>query len=169
MLRLAPIYLISLGVLWLCLPEFRRVAVWFLFYLQNVHFAILGNFSFAGHSWTLAVEEQVYLLWPLLLLALSERTMLEGLVALVGSGIVTRLVLLALGMVAVPMASWHCLEKPILGLKHRFCYRLTSVKRVLRSLVFVGSRSLPTCVSSAPPVSNVCCKGGPRLGGHAVQ
>jgi len=52
-------------------------AIWSSFFLANVHFAINGTDYFAAttvsplqHFWSLAVEEQFYLGWPLLLLGL---------------------------------------------------------------------------------------------------
>ena len=53
-------------------------AIWSSFFLANVHFAISGTDYFAAttvsplqHFWSLAVEEQFYLVWPLLLLGLA--------------------------------------------------------------------------------------------------
>lgn len=45
---------------------------WVATYLSNIHF--LGpNSSPLGHTWSLAVEEHFYLVWPLLVLGLSRR------------------------------------------------------------------------------------------------
>jgi len=52
-------------------------AVWSSVFLANVHYAVDGTDYFAAgdpsplqHFWSLAVEEQFYLLWPLLVLAI---------------------------------------------------------------------------------------------------
>ncbi|MBO9705217.1 MAG: acyltransferase, partial [Arthrobacter sp.] len=52
-------------------------AIWSAFFLANVHFALEGTDYFAGttvsplqHFWSLAVEEQFYLVWPLVLLGI---------------------------------------------------------------------------------------------------
>ncbi len=55
-----------------------RDALWSLGFLANVHFAAIGTDYFdqarppspVQHYWSLAVEEQFYLLWPMLLLGL---------------------------------------------------------------------------------------------------
>ena len=56
----------------------RREAVWSIFYVNNWG-QILGNVPyFSGepsmlrHLWSLAVEEQWYLVWPLLFVALMR-------------------------------------------------------------------------------------------------
>jgi len=53
-------------------------ALWSTFFLANVHFARLGTDYFADttpspfqHYWSLSVEEQFYLVWPLLVLVLT--------------------------------------------------------------------------------------------------
>lgn len=47
---------------------------------------------FGGHTWSLAVEEQFYLLWPALVLLLSQRWLLRTCVALVVGALAFRLV-----------------------------------------------------------------------------
>ena len=86
--------------------QFRREAVWSIFYVNNWG-QILGDVPyFAGeppllrHLWSLAVEEQFYLLWPVVMLLL-----------LVGA-VVT--VLAAWGVVdfPTPIARMHAATKP---------------------------------------------------------
>lgn len=66
-----------------------------LLYCSNVvEWLTGGSFPGAlGHTWTLVIEEQFYLLWPLALLALSRRSRLPLLGALTGLGIVVPLML----------------------------------------------------------------------------
>jgi peptidoglycan/LPS O-acetylase OafA/YrhL len=52
-------------------------------YLQNLRPLTNGAADFAAHLWSLAIEEQFYLVWPLLVFTLSRRGALRMCVALV--------------------------------------------------------------------------------------
>jgi peptidoglycan/LPS O-acetylase OafA/YrhL len=85
-LRIFPIYYVTLTVGLLVaahnpwwnsvIPPLIKTRIAYYFYLQNIpwfwpkHLFILGN-AF-GHFWSLAVEEQFYLIWPLLIWLLPE-------------------------------------------------------------------------------------------------
>ena len=91
-LRLMPIYLIYLGFGALFLPGFSQHLLWFLAYAANFFFAIHPE-AFAvymPHFWTLAIEEQFYLLMPLVLLTVPTRYLLLVAVTTVAIGPVFR-------------------------------------------------------------------------------
>ncbi len=85
-LRIFPLYYGCLVLLFLVvLPlvrsgpvlALRADAPWYWLHLSNFRTA-WGPFSgsFVGHFWSLAVEEQFYLVWPLIVLLLPERALL---------------------------------------------------------------------------------------------
>jgi len=47
--------------------------IWYWVYLQNFHIMPGEVAQFIGHFWSLAIEEQFYLLWPVVIFALSRR------------------------------------------------------------------------------------------------
>ena len=84
LLRIAPAYYGLLAIMWLAAyPEVRDSLPWHLAYLSNIYFAILGTWRGAtSHLWSLAVEEQFYLLWPMIVLFQPERR-IKAILALV--------------------------------------------------------------------------------------
>jgi peptidoglycan/LPS O-acetylase OafA/YrhL len=52
------------------LPAFTYWTNWYLIFSHHSYFALVGRPPILQHLWSLAVEEQFYLLWPLILLGL---------------------------------------------------------------------------------------------------
>jgi peptidoglycan/LPS O-acetylase OafA/YrhL len=92
-LRLYPILLVVLLVTaYLDVPRTRETLFWNMFYLTNVYMAMQPSWPEAiGHLWSLAVEEQFYLLWPLVLFAVPRRYLPPIIVAMVISAIIFRM------------------------------------------------------------------------------
>lgn len=65
-------------------------AAWYATYVVNWFPYHLPAPRDLAHYWSLAVEEQYYLLWPLLVLRLSPRSVMRAAFLLVAGGIVTR-------------------------------------------------------------------------------
>lgn len=91
-LRIFPLYYGVLFFIFVILPHFRpfdtaglqtiaRNQGWFWIYLTNfgfiAHGSVFGNSDWLllNHFWSLAVEEQFYLIWPLLVYRLSGRAL----------------------------------------------------------------------------------------------
>jgi len=103
MLRIFPLYYAYLAVLFLVVPHILPASSldvkpgsqgWLWSYLGNVLFARERGFGaspYAGHFWSLAVEEQFYLAWPLLVWLLTPRRLAAVSLALVGGAFALRL------------------------------------------------------------------------------
>jgi peptidoglycan/LPS O-acetylase OafA/YrhL len=87
MLRILPLYYGALLVVFVTpylvsTPGMARFLVpfndqlWYWFYLQNVHPLPQPFVGLVGHFWTLAIEEQFYLVWPVIILLLSRKSAL---------------------------------------------------------------------------------------------
>jgi peptidoglycan/LPS O-acetylase OafA/YrhL len=83
-LRIWPLYYLVLFVAFVVAPLFApsmrptAVSVWpaFVFYVQNIVFAYRTTYPFGlGATWSLAVEEQFYLTWPVLVFLLKKQTL----------------------------------------------------------------------------------------------
>jgi peptidoglycan/LPS O-acetylase OafA/YrhL len=75
MMRILPPYYLALALgLLLPLATLREYPGWFFLPVSNLLFYRLGHWGEGvGHYWTMAVDEQFYLLWPLLLGLLGRR------------------------------------------------------------------------------------------------
>jgi len=108
-LRIFPLYYGALILFLVILPWLRpdhsglssiaRDGVWYWSYLSNVKFAQDGwpQFGAIGHFWSLAVEEQFYLLWPALVLALNWRQLQIACLVCVIAALAVRIALIAQG------------------------------------------------------------------------
>jgi peptidoglycan/LPS O-acetylase OafA/YrhL len=75
---------------------------WYWLYLSNFAVAFRGVFpnTVLDVSWSLAIEEQFYLLWPAIVLCCERRTLMKICLALVGVALIVRGVLAAAGVSA---------------------------------------------------------------------
>lgn len=68
-IRIWPIYYISLAFMYFIYPGIEEgKIVWHLTFLSNVLFGLDKNGSFPVQFWSLSVEEQFYIFWPLIML-----------------------------------------------------------------------------------------------------
>lgn len=74
-LRIFPVYYATILFLMLLNPHnYRNDAVYDLLYISNFYMGIKGDFtSVTPHFWSLSVEEQFYLFWPLLVLLVPRK------------------------------------------------------------------------------------------------
>ena len=69
LLRIFPIYYLTLLAVWLVRPHAELP--WCALYLSNFYYLVAPG-GVMQHSWSLAVEEHFYLVWPLLVYSLSR-------------------------------------------------------------------------------------------------
>ncbi|HVE78266.1 MAG TPA: acyltransferase [Gemmatimonadaceae bacterium] len=111
-LRIFPLYYGALVLLFVVLPsvvswepldELRAQQVWFWTYTLNILKAITGDdgILFTGHFWSLAVEEQFYLVWPFVVYALPWDRLVKLCVAIIAGSLALRVGLLATDLPAL--------------------------------------------------------------------
>ncbi len=92
-LRIFPLFYFSLAAAALLnIGPVRDTFAWHATYLSNVYFYVRGDWhGSVSHLWSLAVEEQFYLLWPPLILCAPERWLRPAVVAMIVIAPVSRL------------------------------------------------------------------------------
>jgi peptidoglycan/LPS O-acetylase OafA/YrhL len=110
-LRIWPLYYLTLIIFIVVLPRLlasppvelirmQHQQAWFWLYGANWLMAREGGFgeTAGGYYWSLAVEEQFYLVWPLVVYKLSNQALLRTSLTLLAVALVSRLVLGYLGV-----------------------------------------------------------------------
>ncbi len=103
-LRIFPLYYAYLALVFIGLAAWWTVhfhhdpwasvnPIWYFLYLENVKPHHMFYDQFLGHLWSLAIEEQFYLIWPLLVLCLSRSSLGFACVAGIASALISRLFL----------------------------------------------------------------------------
>jgi peptidoglycan/LPS O-acetylase OafA/YrhL len=99
-LRIFPLFYLFIGFTWIAFgsnPEFREAAgspAWYFLHLGNVPEGVLNHDVpyWLAPSWSLAIEEQFYLTFPLLVYALDRRKLVIVLIAMIVAAPILRFV-----------------------------------------------------------------------------
>lgn len=94
-IRIFPIYFLTIFVLYaLDVPPVRETIWWCLTYSTNIYIATKEHWmGTIDHLWSLAVEEQYYLVFPYLILFLSTKHYLKVLFSMIVLSIIIRIIL----------------------------------------------------------------------------
>ncbi|MCJ2176977.1 acyltransferase family protein [Novosphingobium album (ex Hu et al. 2023)] len=92
-LRLWPAYYAALAIALITnVHDLRDSATWHILYATNIYFAVTNNWwpQVIVSWWSLSVEEQFYLVWPILLLAVPRRWQAASAIAFCLGGLMLR-------------------------------------------------------------------------------
>jgi peptidoglycan/LPS O-acetylase OafA/YrhL len=98
-LRIFPACYVYLAILWLFPLEgtdLRQHSVFYFGYIYNIRIFITSNWGpYAVHLWTLAVEEQFYIIWPWVILLIPTRHLFKVFGLMVISAVLFRVIFLS--------------------------------------------------------------------------
>ena len=159
-LRIFPLYYVAVIVSAICLAEGRSMLVPNLLYLSNIAQFLNGHVA-GGVAlfWSLAVEEQFYLVWPLAILLLPRRALRPTIVATIALAAIFRvgMATLAPGHGLTYMLPISCLDALGLGallallrMKEGGSRRLESIGLLVGLPTWLAIRAL-IVANRAPP------------------
>jgi peptidoglycan/LPS O-acetylase OafA/YrhL len=153
-LRIFPVYYLTLFILIIFLKGMIDTNIqegfkYFVTYTTNFYYFGLKEFpGTLSHLWTLAVEEQFYLVWPWIILYFSKKYLLHAIILFIVIGVLSQYLLSNLKMSTLlpftcfdsfglgALLSWQITFKPAFLKKFYFIVSLTGIVGV--ALFFLG-------------------------------
>jgi len=125
-------------------PGAERETLWYWLYLQNLHVAFTGQFNhhFLGIAWTLSIEEQFYLVWPLVVLFASRQGLIRICTGLIAGAFVLRAVGVAAGAPPLSVLTFTLCRVDTLAAGALLAV-LAQEPAALRRLTGIARRALP--------------------------
>lgn len=138
-LRIFPIYYLTVFTLLIFHQHtgtnIKAAFLYFLTYTSNFYFFKIQYWDgMISHLWTLAVEEQFYLIWPWLMLFVNKRYLLHVIIAFILIGVISQYLLMDVNMGVI--LTFTCFDAFGLGalLAWMLTYESTWIKKFYRIL-----------------------------------
>jgi len=147
-LRILPVYFFVLVTMAaLDVPGVRDSWIWLATFTSNLFFASLGSWpGFVNHLWTLAVEEQFYLIWPLVIVLVPRRALVPVVLATVLLAPVWRIISIGMGhnAIATTVFTVSCFDS--LGMGALLAIARDSSQR--SDTLLIGLRRVSLCLGA---------------------
>lgn len=142
-LRIFPLYYFVIAVcVVLNLPPVRDILPWLLTYTLNIYASLQGQWGnldlYVAHFWSLAVEEQFYIVWPWFLLFAPRKRLLAIMLIMFSIGPLWRAWIYSrpvTNFIALYMATFSCLDTLGLGALLALAYHSRIPKQTLQRVL----------------------------------
>jgi len=118
-LRIFPMFYLTILVTFLMgIPAVRETVWWHVSYLSNFLFAVRNDWvGRVSHFWSLAVEEQFYMVWPWVVLLVPRKWLMRTMIAVIVMGPLSRLITFSLtgAHITTMVLTTSCLDTLGLG------------------------------------------------------
>jgi peptidoglycan/LPS O-acetylase OafA/YrhL len=116
-IRIFPVAYLAMAIAWMLPTAMREHPWWHLLFLGNIKMGLTGQAHWGiQHLWSLAVEEQFYVLWPIVMLFLSRRTWRPLFTSLIVTAFVLRIItILSCGLWGAYVLPWSRMDALVIG------------------------------------------------------
>jgi peptidoglycan/LPS O-acetylase OafA/YrhL len=129
-LRIFPIYYLVIFFCVLCNYTFVQEHIWYyITYTSNLLAYRSDMPNILSHTWSLAVEEQFYIIWPWLIILVNKKYLKHVLIASIVIGIVSRYIVLYVLHHKYPILVFNCFDSFGIGGMYGYI-RLNTEKRL---------------------------------------
>lgn len=144
-LRIFPIYyLLLLLLLLINYPDLKENAGYFFTYTSNILCYRTNAWNHLSQTWTLAVEEQFYLLWPWLILFIGSKYLKKLFICCIIIGVTSTYYAMVVHQHMQPFLVFNCLDS--LGIGGLFAYvkhSNTHIKKFEKAILIISLILLP--------------------------
>ncbi len=142
-IRIFPIYYLTVAITALvAFNSVKESAFWHLTYTSNIYFSSRNWDAVLSHFWTLAVEEQFYLIWPWVMLLVPSKHLLKIIIVTISIGPLFRFLCIQFGVnngVREYILTFACLDSLGMGaLLAFYTYNQDNFKQHKRLLCSFG-------------------------------
>ncbi len=115
-LRIFPIYYLLLFFLFIIdYPDIRHYFVYFVTYTSNILSWRTNSWNSFSHTWTLAVEEQFYLVWPWLIIFVKDKYIKYVLFGALAIGVASTYIAIGVQGRIGPLMVFNCFDAFAIG------------------------------------------------------